>query len=123
MSYSVEYRQDVLNFCERSGNSIRKGSRIFNLSPTTIMKWKRLKKEGNLSGGTFVRKQRKLDLDALKALLDKNPGLIQSEMATHFGVNRETIYNGLKKIGYKRKKKLFCTKSGTSKNVRYIWTK
>jgi len=122
MSYSIEYRQEVLNFCSKPGNGIRMAARVFDLSATTIMKWKKWDESGNLSGQT-VRPQRKLDLEALKALLDRSPDLLQREMAEHFGVNVETIHNGLKKIGYKRKKKRLYTKKGASQKGRYIWTK
>ena len=123
MIHCVEYRQSVLDFCAKAGNSIRKASKAFGLSTNTIQKWKKLKASGNLAGNTFVRKQRKLDLDALKELLEKNPDLLQAEMAAHFGVNRTTIHKGLKKIGYKRKKKRLYTMKGTNKKDKYIWTK
>jgi len=122
MSYSIEYREEVLNFCSKPGKGIRMAARVFGLSATTIMKWKKWDKSGNLSGQT-VRPQRKLDLEALKALLDKSPDLLQREMAEHFGVNVETIHNGLKKIGYKRKKKRLYTKKGANQKDRYIWAK
>jgi transposase len=93
----------VLGFCNKAGNSIRKASVTFGISTNTIMRWKQLKGSNNLEGQT-VRPQRKLDLDALKGLLDRNPDLLQSEMASHFGVTENTIRSGLKKIGYKRKK-------------------
>jgi transposase len=122
MSYCVKFRQLVLDFCERSGNSIRKASQSFGLSTFTIQKWKRWKKEGNLAG-QIIRQQKKLDLESLKELLNKSPDLLQREMAEHFMVNVKTIRNGLKKIGYKRKKKRLYTKKGASQKGRYIWTK
>jgi transposase len=117
--YCVTFRQKVLDFCGRVGNSLRKAAKIFDLSPTTIVKWKRLQSEGALEGQT-TRPNRKLDLEALKSLLFEAPDLLQSEMAAHFCVCENTIRYGLRKIGYKRKKKRPYTKKETNKKDKNI---
>jgi len=120
MSHCIEYRCSVLDFCGKVGNSIRKASLVFGLSTNTITRWKRWGKERKPKGQT-VRKNRKLDLDSLKALLDSSPDLLQSEMAIHFGVREDTVSRGLKKIGYKRKKTTLYKERNEQK--RHIWAK
>jgi len=103
MAYCVPFRRCVLDFCSSAGNSLREASRIFKISATTILHWKRLDSAGSLEVKRN-RANRKLDLEALKFLLAQQPDQLQSEMAEYFGVGENTIRRGLKKIGYKRKK-------------------
>jgi transposase len=116
MAYCAEYRQRVLEFWSRPGNSLRKTAEVFGISTNTLSNWKRLQKEtGNLEKKSIERPQKKINLEELRQILQQNPDKFQRELAEHFGVARASIYGALKKLGFTRKKKLSCTKKGTSK--------
>jgi transposase len=116
VSYSVEYRKNVLDFCERDGNTIRKASEVFNLSPTTICNWKNLRKrQGNLQKKKPVRKFQKINIKELERMIKICPDMLQREMAEQFGVVRSSIQDALKKLGIKRKKNSFVQRKEREK--------
>jgi transposase len=69
MAYSLDYRQKVVNYVE-NGGSITKATAIFKVGRATIYRW--LGRE-DLRPTQVNHRQRKLDWEALKKDVEKNP--------------------------------------------------
>jgi len=104
MSYSIEFRREVLRYCSIPCNTILGVAELFNISPTSIVKWKFLLQSTGSLADISERSSRKISSDALASLLNAQPDLTQQEMADHFNVDRNTVSRALKRLGYTRKK-------------------
>src|SRR4028118_296576 len=69
MAYSLDLRQKVVNYVE-NGGSITKAAAIFKVGRATIYRW--LGRE-DLRPTQVNHRQRKLDWEALKKDVEKNP--------------------------------------------------
>ena len=69
MAYSLDLRQKVVNYVE-NGGSITKAAAIFKVGRATIYRW--LGRE-DLRPTQVKHRQRKLDWEALKKDVEKNP--------------------------------------------------
>ncbi|NRB10090.1 MAG: hypothetical protein HRU35_00495 [Rickettsiaceae bacterium] len=49
-----------------------------------------------------------------------NPDLYIKDYANHFGVTISCVWDALKRLGFTRKKRLYCIKSGMKKNEKYL---
>jgi len=59
MAHDKKFRESVLKFIG-TGHTIREASKVFEVSPTTIMSWRKLRKEtGGLSKRPVERKHKK----------------------------------------------------------------
>ena len=104
MAHDKKFRERVLAFTD-NGQTIRAAAEIFNISPTTIMKWRKLRKEtGGLSKRPVERKHKKIDPNKLLSYYEKNPDSYLSEAAEHFGCSTVAIYKAKKRLGITRKK-------------------
>jgi transposase len=116
MAYCVEYRERVLEFLSKPGNTLKKTAEVFSLSTNTLSNWKRLRKTtGNLEKKKAEIPQKKINLEELKQILQQTPDKFQRELAEHFGVVRSSIYGALKKLGFTRKKNDFIQRKKRAK--------
>jgi transposase len=115
MSYSVKFRSEVLNFCKGIGNTIRDAAKIFNISTCTINNWKKLFETTASLEAKTERSSRKIKPEEMEELLNNQPDLMQHEIAKHFNVTRDTVSRTLKRLGYKRKKKITLYKERCEK--------
>ena len=104
MSYTTKFREEVKKFIDE-GNAISATAAQFSIGETTIKRWKKLKKEtGSLEKRPLNRTFKKLDPEKLIAFLEENPDAYQREVAEHFGVVQNSIFEALKRLGISRKK-------------------
>ena len=103
MAYSLDLRQKVVNYVE-NGGSITKAAAIFKVGRATIYRW--LGRE-DLRPTQVNHRQRKLDWEALKKDVEKNPEARLVERARTFRRQTECHLLCLKKIENYQKKKQF----------------
>ena len=104
MSYDIKYRQRAMNYLSE-GSSYRKTAEVFQVSTTTLQKWKsQLKKTGTLTPKKRVTPWRKIDPDKLRKYVEEHPDAYQHEMAEAFSVRLFTIQKALKRLKITRKK-------------------
>jgi transposase len=111
MLYRKELRQRVIEDIRLHGESVDLTAKKFRVGKSTIYGW--LKKEDPYAiakpGRTCSYKFKEEDLIAQ---LDKNPNILQRELAIKFGVVVTTICVAMKRLGYTRKKnKQFTNKA------------
>lgn len=94
MTYSIDFRKKVLEIRKEKGLSIIEASKLFKISPTSIVKWnKRLEaKIGRNKPAT------KIDMEALKKDVRENPDSYHYERASRLGVGTRTIGDALKRL-------------------------
>lgn len=87
------------------GNSYRKTAAVFQVSPTTLQKWKsQLKESGNLAPKKRVETWRKIEPTKLKAYIEQHPDAYLKEMAKEFNCSEVAIFKALKRLKISRKK-------------------
>jgi transposase len=118
MAYSTEFRNEVLESSKKSNDGLRGAARKFHISPTTILNWKKLFAEtGSLRIRRVDTKERKINQEEFRRMVEEKPDILQRELADHFNVCRKSVWRMLKKFGYKYKKKRLYTEKGTKKSA------
>jgi transposase len=103
--YSEDLRLRVIKYLEK-GNGYREGSRLFELSISTIGRWyRRYKEEGHCKARTRPGARRKIDLAELEYYVKSNPDITLKAVGIKFGLSAWTIQYWLKELGYSYKKK------------------
>jgi transposase len=104
MSYDKKFREQVLKYIE-NGHSIREAHRVFELSTTAIMGWKKLQKEtGGLEKRPLDRKSTKVCSEKLLTFLNENPDSYLRETAEVFNCTEQAIHYAMKRLKITRKK-------------------
>ena len=101
MSYSLDFRQKVLNYIENGGRVV-KAAKIFGVARATIYRWSNRQ---DLEATKVERRKRKLDWKALEEDVKSNPDAKLIERAKRFGVHPTAIWYALNKMKITRKKK------------------
>lgn len=105
MAYPVKLREKALAAL-RGGHSKKEVNEIFGLSINTLKKWEDLEKEtGSLEKRPLNRKPHKIDREALKEYVEKNPFATHIEAAEHFCCTESGIRHAKKALKITRKKK------------------
>lgn len=104
MSYSTDFREQVLRFVELGGK-IKEACQLFSISHCSINRWKNTKK----ATGTVGRKPRpkapyKINDDELKKFIKQHPDAYLNEIAAHFNVTYSGISKALSRLKITRKK-------------------
>lgn len=117
MTYSIQFRKKVVKL-QLSGESYIKLSKRFQISTTTISRWK---KEINPK---LRRNKRpiKIDNEALKKDIEEYPDSYSYERARRLGVSASGIKHAKKRIGVSYKKNTKSPESGSRKKI-YILPK
>jgi transposase len=119
VAYSIEFRREVLASANRCNDGLRGAARKFRISPTTVLNWKKLFEEtGSLENRHTDTKERKINQDEFKRIIEEKPDMLQRELADHFKVCRKSVWRMLKKFGYKYKKKRLYTVKGMKKSAK-----
>jgi transposase len=114
--YSEDLRLRVIKYLAK-GNGYKEGSKLFELSISTIGRWyRRYKQEGHCQAKVRVGAQRKINLEALECYVNTNPDMKLKEAAIVFRVSTWTIHYWLKEIGFSYKKKRSPMWKQTKKN-------
>ena len=104
MAYSIDFRKCVLENLE-SGKTWDEVISIFSISRSTLSYWVNLSKTGSLKDRERAPyKVRKIDSQALKNVLEKNPDATLKELAYEFNCRTSSIHKRLKKLSITRKK-------------------
>ena len=113
-AYSEDIREAVIRHIEK-GAGKRETSRIFGIAEDTIYRWIKQKKEqGHLRRKpAYVRKYKKMNPEELIKYVEGNPDKTQKEIAEHFGVRPQSVWEAFQKHKITRKKRLCVTKKGT----------
>ena len=117
MTYSVQFRRKVLKL-QSTGESFIKLSQRFNISPTTISRWKKQltpKKHRN-------KKPVKIDYEALKKDIEEHPDSYSYERGLRLGVSASGIRYAKKRMGISYKKNSKSSQSISRKKI-YILPK
>jgi transposase len=104
MSYDVKYRSRAIEYWSE-GNSKEKTAEVFKVSPTTLQKWKSLRKEtGTLAPKKRKTTWRKIEPAKLKKYIEENPDAYLREIAAEFGCSVHAVEKALKRLKITRKK-------------------
>ncbi|SNB82490.1 Transposase [Kingella negevensis] len=105
MAYSIDLREKALN-CYKRCNNASKVAKTYGISRNTLYLWIKLEEQtGSLKHQVKGQNATKLDTQALKQYIEKNPDAYLYEMAEMFSCSTSTIFYALKKLGITRKKK------------------
>ena len=99
MTYPIILRKKVLKSLEQ-GMSVRTAAKLYDMSPTTIINWKK-----DISIKPIVRAPRKISTEALKQDITDYPDAYYYERATRLGCSKSGVEAAMKRLGYTRKKK------------------
>ena len=107
MTYSLDFRQKVMDYKTKKGLTFEQTSHHFDIEIRTLFRW-----SNSLSPCNKRQKPAtKIDMDALKHDVEKCPDDYQWERALRFGVHQATIYYALKRLGIRYKKNTTTSKS------------
>ena len=104
MAYSIDFRRCVLENLE-SGKTWDEVVSIFSISRSTLSHWVNLSKaKGSLEDDPRAPyKVRKIDSQALKDVLERNPDATLKELSYEFNCKTSAIHKRLKKLDITRK--------------------
>ena len=104
--YPVKLREKVVNYVLNQRKTMKETSKVFEISYETVRNWVKMYREkGTLEVEKKEVKPYKLDWEALRKDVEENPDAYLEERAKKFDVAISTIWNALKKMGIKRRKK------------------
>ncbi len=103
MSYSLDLRQRVVEFVQQGGSK-SEAARLFGISRGRIYVWLKLPPGQLAARQTGPKQAHKVDMPALKEMIQANPDLLQTELAQHFGVCESTIHYARQRLKITRKK-------------------
>jgi transposase len=110
MAYDIEFRRQVLESAKECNDGVRGAAKKFRVSATTIENWKKLFRE---TGGLGIRhansKKKNTNPKRFRQKIEESPGMLQREPTNYFKICRQSIWQILKKFGYKRKKSDFVS--------------
>lgn len=101
MPYSLDLRKRVIDFVE-GGGSVSKAATTYRVGRATIYRWLN---RADLAPTKVTRRKRKLDWEALRNDVEKNPEATLKERAQTFGVSISALSQAFKKMKITRKKK------------------
>ena len=108
MSYPESFPEAVLDYIA-SGNKISEASAIFDVSESSIGRWRRRQKNtGSIKSKPRTNNPYKIDKEALKSYIKSYPDSYLNEIATHFNVTESGVKKVLKRLNITRKKKSKC---------------
>ena len=98
--YSLDFRKRVLAIKKKEGLTFQQTSDRFHVSTRTLFSWtKRIKPKT-----TIEKPATKIDMDALRQDVQKNPDRFQYERAKDYGVSAWGIGLALKRLNISHKK-------------------
>jgi transposase len=100
MTYSLDFRQQVLRIKAQEKLSFRQTAKRFGISPTSLLQWME-----RVEPKRTRNKASKIDMQALKEDIERNPDAYQYERARHFGMSQQGIARAMKRLGVTYKKK------------------
>ena len=117
MTYCIQFRKKVLKL-QSSGESFTSLSKRFNISPTTIGRWKKDLNSKNKRN----KKPIKIDNEALLKDIEDYPDSYSHERAQRLGVSASGIKHAKKRLGISYKKNSKSSKKGLREKI-YVLSK
>ena len=103
--YSESFRVKVVEFLDK-GYTIEQTAELFSVSMKSVWIWKKMKEDGKRLVFEHVsRSPHRINHDELLAYVKEHPDAYLREISAHFSVAISTIWNALKRLGVKYKKK------------------
>ena len=103
--YSESFRVKVVKFLDK-GYTIEQTAELFSVSMKSVWIWKKMKEDGKRLVFEHVpRSPHRINHDELLAYVKEHPDAYLREISAHFSVAISTIWNALKRLGVKYKKK------------------
>jgi transposase len=118
--HKLEVRKVVIDLLEKKHKSVKEVGDLINISSRSIFRWKALAKKGSLQPRTNGPRRRKLDPEALRVYILKNPDHILNTMAEHFKVGKSAIWYCLKRMKITLKKRQRFIESVMQPNERNL---
>ncbi len=107
MAYSIDYRQRVFKIKKEEGLTYEETGKRFKVNIRTLFRWKkRIKPKKNREKAAT-----KIDMEALKKDVEKNPDRYQYERANDYGVTQEAIFYALRRMRIRYKKNSVSSQS------------
>ena len=107
MTYSIDFRQNVLAYKEKHSLTFQQTSEHFDIAIRTLFRWSQ-QIEPCL---TRNKPSTKIDIDSLEKDIAQRPDDYQWERAKRFGVSQPCIHYALKRIKISYKKNTNTSKS------------
>ena len=107
MSYSIDFRQHVLEFKDKHNLSFEETSCHFEISIRSLFRWSK-------NPNPCLKRNKpatKIDMDALREDVAKYPDDYQRERAVRLGVSQSCIFYALKRLNISCKKNAKSSKS------------
>ena len=103
--YSEDLRVKVVEFLEK-GYTQQEAAEVFGVSAKSVWIWNKMHKEGKRLVFEFVpRSPHRVDYEQLAAYVKEHPDAYLREIGAHFSLATSTVWNALKRLGFKYKKK------------------
>ena len=110
MAYDIKYRRRAIDHLAE-GNTVWSTAAIFQVSTSTIERWKsQLKETGSLAPKQRREVWRKIDPTKLKSYIKEHPDAYLRENAEEFGCSDVAILKAFRRLKITRKKKLLFTR-------------
>ena len=104
MSYEVAFRKRILK-CFDEGKSMAEIARLFDISVSSIKRWRKKQESGSLKDPVRKRSFQKIDPAKLEAYVLEHPDAYLSEIAEVFQCATSSVHAALAKLGFTHKKK------------------
>jgi len=104
MSYEISFRKRILS-CLEEGKSMVETARLFDISVSSIKKWRKKQEAGSLKDPVRNRSFKKIDPAKLETYVVEHPDAYLSELAEIFQCSTAAIHKALVKLGFRHKKK------------------
>ena len=111
-AYSLDLREKIIQFLLNGGFQ-RNAAKKFKISQTTVQRYWKMHQKGDLTPKVGANRKRKIDYEAVKDFVNKNPSKTSKEIGKIFNVSGTTILRILHSFDFSFKKKLFYTKKET----------
>jgi transposase len=123
MRYTEDFRKKVVEYVDAFYPQAEV-ARIFNISAKTVCNWVKQRREtGSLKPEQPIRSAIKLKTEPLLQYIKDHPDAYLREIGDYFGCTNSAVYQRLKYLGVRRKKKHFCIKKETKKSAAPILKK
>ena len=116
MTYSRDFRQQVLQIREKEDLSMQEAAERFGVGVASVMRWsKTIEPKRNRN-----KPATKIDMDALKRDVEVYPDAYQYERAERLGVSEGGVFHALKHSNVTYKKNSQSPKSGSRKTLCFL---
>ena len=116
MTYSVDFRKQVLKIRTEEKLSLAKVAKRFGVGVATVMRWTK-KIEAQIKRN---KPATKIDMEALKKDIEAYPDGYHYERAERLKVSKSGIFYALKRLGVTYKKNSSASESGSRKTICFL---